>query len=126
MLFAIIFLWTPPHFWALAILKREDYARRGVPMLPVVASEQSTALQILAYTVILARGLARAGRDGRAGHRSTWSPRSRSAAASCSSRCGSCASTRRTAARATFLFSLLYLAALFAAMGADRIVAAAF
>lgn len=46
-MFAIIFLWTPPHFWALAILKQEDYARAGVPMLPVVAGEGPTAAQIL-------------------------------------------------------------------------------
>src|SRR5262249_61777924 len=53
-MFLIIFLWTPPHFWALAILKRDEYARAGVPMLPVVASERHTAIQILAYTVLLA------------------------------------------------------------------------
>ncbi len=52
-LFAIIFFWTPPHFWALALLRRNDYARAGVPMLPVVDSERSTAWQILLYTVQL-------------------------------------------------------------------------
>ncbi|MEN9225514.1 MAG: heme o synthase [Thermostichus sp. HHBFW_bins_43] len=52
-MFAIIFLWTPPHFWALAILKQEDYARAGVPMLPVVAGESSTAVQILLYTLLI-------------------------------------------------------------------------
>ncbi len=52
-LFAIIFLWTPPHFWALAILKQEDYARAGVPMLPVVAGETHTALQILLYALLI-------------------------------------------------------------------------
>ncbi|MFS8776380.1 heme o synthase [Synechococcus sp. W65.1] len=52
-MFAIIFLWTPPHFWALAILKREDYARAGVPMLPVVAGEGPTAAQILLYALLV-------------------------------------------------------------------------
>ena len=53
-LFLIIFMWTPPHFWALALLKSEDYARAGVPMLPVVCGEAETRRQILLYTVILA------------------------------------------------------------------------
>ncbi len=53
-LFLIVFLWTPPHFWALSLYKREDYARAGVPMLPVVAGEASTKRHILAYAVVLA------------------------------------------------------------------------
>ncbi len=53
-LFAIIFLWTPPHFWALALLKSGDYARAGVPMLPNVAGPDATRRQILLYTLILA------------------------------------------------------------------------
>jgi protoheme IX farnesyltransferase len=52
-LFGIIFLWTPPHFWALALVKSEDYRKAGVPMLPVVAGEDSTRLQILLYTLAL-------------------------------------------------------------------------
>ncbi len=52
-LFTIIFLWTPPHFWALAMAKAEDYARANVPMLPNVAGEASTRRQILAYTLAL-------------------------------------------------------------------------
>ncbi|HEY7947036.1 MAG TPA: heme o synthase [Acidimicrobiales bacterium] len=52
-LFAVIFIWTPPHFWALAIRYREDYETAGVPMLPVVATLKRTAGQILAYTVLL-------------------------------------------------------------------------
>ena len=52
-LFAVIFYWTPPHFWALAIRYREDYARADVPMLPVVTSFRTTALRILGYTVLL-------------------------------------------------------------------------
>jgi protoheme IX farnesyltransferase len=53
-LFLIIFLWTPPHFWALALLARDDYARAGIPMMPNVAGEESTRRQILAYAVLLA------------------------------------------------------------------------
>jgi protoheme IX farnesyltransferase len=52
-LFAIIFMWTPPHFWALALVRRNDYARAGVPMLPVVRGEKETRWQILLYTVEL-------------------------------------------------------------------------
>jgi protoheme IX farnesyltransferase len=53
-LFLIIFVWTPPHFWALAILRSGDYARAGVPMLPVVHGEDATRRQILIYSLILA------------------------------------------------------------------------
>jgi protoheme IX farnesyltransferase len=52
-LFAIVFLWTPPHFWALAILIREDYAKVGVPMLPVVDGNEMTSKQIFYYTLSL-------------------------------------------------------------------------
>ncbi|MBV9567595.1 MAG: protoheme IX farnesyltransferase [Hyphomicrobiales bacterium] len=52
-LFAIIFLWTPPHSWALALFRSEDYARAKVPMLPVTAGRAATRLQILVYTLIL-------------------------------------------------------------------------
>src|SRR5947208_10879985 len=51
--FAIIFLWTPPHFWALALLIKDDYARAGIPMLPVARGEAATRRQILAYSVVL-------------------------------------------------------------------------
>jgi heme o synthase len=53
-LFAIIFYWTPPHFWALALLKQGEYGRVGVPMLPVVAGEMETRRQIFMYTIMLA------------------------------------------------------------------------
>jgi protoheme IX farnesyltransferase len=54
LLFAIIFLWTPPHFWALALFVEADYAKVGIPMMPVVAGEKSTRRQIWWYTVLLA------------------------------------------------------------------------
>ena len=53
LLFAIIFMWTPPHFWALALFVKTDYAKVGIPMLPVVAGEAETRRQILIYSVIL-------------------------------------------------------------------------
>ena len=53
LLFLIIFFWTPPHFWALALYRTDDYARAGIPMLPVVAGDISTRRQILLYTLIL-------------------------------------------------------------------------
>ena len=52
-LFLLIFMWTPPHFWALALYRTGDYAKAGVPMLPVVAGARATKLHMLAYTVIL-------------------------------------------------------------------------
>jgi heme o synthase len=119
-MFALVFYWTPPHFWALAILTKDDYASAGVPMLPVVRGDRETAHQILLYTVLLfglsllpflsqTFGLlyliaaialggwfmllaARLVRD-----------------------------TSRANARAVFLYSLAYLALMFAAIGVARI-----
>jgi len=54
LLFAVIFIWTPPHFWALAVRYRDDYEAADVPMLPVVASMERTTLEMLIYTVVLA------------------------------------------------------------------------
>ncbi len=54
LLFAIIFMWTPPHFWALALFVKMDYANVGIPMMPVVKGERSTRRQILVYTILLA------------------------------------------------------------------------
>ena len=53
-LFAIIFLWTPPHFWALALYKNPDYEKAGIPMMPAVKGAQSTKLQMFIYTLLLA------------------------------------------------------------------------
>jgi protoheme IX farnesyltransferase len=54
LLFLIIFCWTPPHFWALALYRRDDYRSAGIPMLPVTHGEVFTRLQVLLYTVLLA------------------------------------------------------------------------
>lgn len=53
LMFAIVFYWTPPHFWALALLRRTEYARAGIPMLPVVAGERETKWQILLYSILM-------------------------------------------------------------------------
>ena len=52
-LFAVIFIWTPPHFWALALVKSAEYGKVGIPMLPNVAGPDATRFQILAYTLVL-------------------------------------------------------------------------
>ena len=61
-LFAIVFYWTPPHFWALSLLMKDEYARVGVPMMPVVRGEDETRRQIVLYTVPARRADAAAGR----------------------------------------------------------------
>ena len=53
MMFAIVFFWTPPHFWALSLYAHADYARAGVPMLPVVSGARTTRLHVMIYTVVL-------------------------------------------------------------------------
>ena len=52
-LFAIVFYWTPPHFWALSLLMKDEYEKVGVPMMPVVRGERETRRQILLYTLLL-------------------------------------------------------------------------
>ena len=121
-LFGIIFMWTPPHFWALSLYRCGDYARAGVPMLPVVAGEHETRRQILIYSILLAPlGLAPTLLDvsgwtyGAAaavlgllfvGHAwRVWRDREGDAAP-----------------RAMFRFSLLYLAGLFAMLLVDHAV----
>jgi heme o synthase len=53
-LFLLIFMWTPPHFWALSLFREGDYAKAGIPMMPVVAGQRSTKIQMLLYTLLLA------------------------------------------------------------------------
>ena len=66
LLVAIIFLWTPPHFWSLALCRSEDYARAGVPMMPVVRGKRSTRLQIMAYALVWCRSVLLPPRSGSA------------------------------------------------------------
>ena len=94
LLFLIIFFWTPPHFWALALFRSDDYARAGVPMLPVVAGPDATRLQILLYTHRAGRGGAsRRGRSAISTRSTAWC-RSSSAPACCGLRSTSIAAAR--------------------------------
>ncbi len=126
-LFGIIFLWTPVHFWALAILLKEDYARAGVPMLPVVRGERHTSLQILAYAVltaaITALPLAVPDRGGQAAVGGLY------LAAAALLNAGLLLRSFRlwrrpeaAPAKALFKYSMVYLALLFLAMAVDRAV----
>ncbi|HEY6061603.1 MAG TPA: heme o synthase [Gemmatimonadales bacterium] len=119
-LFLIIFLWTPPHFWALALYRREDYARAHLPMLPVVAGEDETRRQIVIYSVLLVAASLLLLWFGRMG----WVYGVTAAAV------GAVfitlavhvrrARTPKAAVR-LFGYSMIYLALLFAAMVADRL-----
>jgi protoheme IX farnesyltransferase len=126
LMFLIIFFWTPPHFWALGLLKSDDYARAGVPMLPVVAGPDATRRQILIYSLILAPVGITPSLFGFAGLlygavalafgammvQLAWRVyRDRTGAPAVS------------AAKRLFAFSLLYVFALFAAMLADNLLA---
>ena len=117
-LFAIVFYWTPPHFWALSLLMKDEYARAGVPMMPVVRGESETRRQIVLYTLLLVAVtmLPFAGRlfDGLyavvalvLGVAFTWLALALQRRAD------------RRAALRLYLFSLAYLAVLFAAMVVD-------
>ena len=111
-LFAIVFFWTPPHFWALSLLMKDEYARVGVPMLPVVRGEDETRRQILLYTRAAVRGDAAAVLRRRL--RGDLPRRLARARRRCSSRGAVLLQPpRRPRARrcALYLFSLAYLAA---------------
>ena len=126
LMFLIIFLWTPPHFWALSLLRCDDYTRAGVPMLPVVSGFDATRKQILIYTLILAPVGLTPSLFGFAGivygavaaicgavmlHLAWRVYRDRASEAATS------------AARRLFAFSLLYVFVLFAALLADNLLA---
>jgi protoheme IX farnesyltransferase len=120
-LFLIIFLWTPPHFWALALNRTDDYARAGVPMLPVVAGPAATTRQILIYSVllVLASGLPWALEFAGTVYGAV--------AAICGSlflllarRLNQSSGADRRAAQRLFLFSIFYLFVLFAALLIDH------
>ncbi len=121
LLFAIVFYWTPPHFWALALLKRQDYATAGVPMLPVVAGERTTTLQILLYATILVPLTLLPTATGALG--GLYAAAALALGAHLLRLCVALLRTRETshAAWRLYKFSLLYLALLFAAMVADRL-----
>jgi protoheme IX farnesyltransferase len=108
--FGIVFLWTPPHFWALSLLIKDEYARIGVPMLPVVRGEEVTRRQIVVYAVILVAFTLLPAATGFLGA-------FYAAAAVLLLRHPS-----RPAALRLYLSSLAYLALLFCAMAADRVI----
>ena len=129
-LFGIVFFWTPPHFWALALFASGDYARAGVPMLPVVAGARETRRQILIYTVLLipislapwAMGFSGPiygisalvlGLGFLACALRVWRDIQDKAGNS---------RTNDTPARAAFKYSILYLFVLFAALAVDRLI----
>jgi protoheme IX farnesyltransferase len=123
LLFLIIFLWTPPHFWALSLLRSGEYARAGIPMLPVVAGCAETRRQILLYTgVLVPVSLA----PWLLGHAGLLYGVVAVAAGACLSllayRVWAAAEGRASdrAARRLFGFSIVYLFALFAGLLADR------
>jgi protoheme IX farnesyltransferase len=119
-LFAIVFFWTPPHFWALSLLMKDDYAKAGIPMLPVVRGEDETRRQILLYTVLLYAVTQLPFCAG--GFGTTYLVASMTLGAGfvyCAVRLLRSAD-RRWALR-TYLFSLSYLALLFISMPLDRL-----
>jgi protoheme IX farnesyltransferase len=120
-LFAVVFMWTPPHFWALALLIKDDYARTGVPMLPVVHGEAATRRQILAYAVALVATTLLPAVGGLFG-----APYVIAALALGAAFVGLAVHLNRQPSRRAalhlYLASLAYLALLFCAMAIDRVV----
>jgi protoheme IX farnesyltransferase len=128
LLFAIIFFWTPPHFWALALFVRSDYARVGIPMMPVVAGEAATRRQILAYAVVLAVLSLAPWWIGEVGAIYAASALALGLAFVALSlpvglRRSAGGGDAMRAEKRLFAFSIVYLFALFAALVADRLIA---
>jgi heme o synthase len=120
-LFLIIFLWTPPHFWALALNRSDDYARAGVPMLPVVAGKAATTRQILIYSGMLALASALPWALGFAGALYGLTAGVCGAIfALLAFQLNRTVETDRRAAHRLFVFSIFYLFLLFAALLADH------
>jgi protoheme IX farnesyltransferase len=120
-LFLIVFFWTPPHFWALALLIRENYAAARIPMLPVVRGERETTRQIVLYSLVLVAVTAIPFATGTFGWGYLAAALVLGAAFIALATALRRAATRAHAAR-LFHFSLLYLAALFVAMSVDVLV----
>jgi protoheme IX farnesyltransferase len=128
LLFALIFLWTPPHFWALSLFVRSDYANAGVPMLPVTAGIRATRQHIALYTLPMAASAVAPWLLGLTGPVYGIAAASLSAAflalalAVLANRATEPAGMKPE--KRLFAFSVLYLFALFAALVADRWIAA--
>jgi protoheme IX farnesyltransferase len=129
LLFAIIFFWTPPHFWALSLWAHDDYARAGVPMLPVSAGARETRRQVMIYTALLAPlglapwlvGFAGPAYGLVAAVLGAMFLRHAHAVLRDAQDAGGRSLTRDLPAKACFRFSLTYLFLLFAALAADRL-----
>jgi heme o synthase len=119
--FAIIFFWTPPHFWALSLLIKDDYARTGVPMLPVVRGEAETRRQIVLYAFALLAVSLLPVIGGLFGA-FYFAAAVLLGAALCALALDLRAKPARRSALRLYLYSLAYLALLFAAMAADRVL----
>lgn len=119
-LFAIIFFWTPPHFWALSLLIQRDYERAGVPMLPVVAGEQKTVENIFAYSLVLVALTLVFAATGAVGGVYLGAASVLGAVFAWAAWKLMRGHTRQKA-RNLYLYSLLYLALLFGAMMADGV-----
>jgi protoheme IX farnesyltransferase len=118
-LFALIFFWTPPHFWALSLYRAGDYAKAGVPMLPVVAGARETKRQMILYTIVLWPIAAAPFLLGLVG----WAYLALAAGLSLLFTAAALRVWRddgETAAKRMFGFSILYLFLLFAGMLVDR------
>lgn len=128
LLFALIFFWTPPHFWALALFINSDYSKAGIPMMPVVAGRQSTRHQIFGYSLILAAVAVAPFALGLAGAVYGVAAIVLSVIfCALSWQVGRSKTDRPEAMQAEkrlFKFSILYLFALFAAVVADRMILA--
>jgi protoheme IX farnesyltransferase len=128
LLFAIIFFWTPPHFWALALFVQSDYAKVGIPMLPVVAGEKPTRRQILIYTLVLAPIAIAPWYIGGTGWIYGMTAVTLSAlfvllAIPVGTRTRAVEGDQMLPEKKLFKFSIYYLFALFAALVADRVAA---
>ncbi len=120
--FAIVFLWTPPHFWALALLISDDYERGGIPMLPVVRGAEFTRRRILGYSVLLVAFTLLPFLTGMLGALYLGAALALGAAFVALA-CRLLGTPSKRAALQLYLSSLAYLFLLFAAMAADRILA---
>jgi protoheme IX farnesyltransferase len=120
-LFLIIFLWTPPHFWALALNRADEYAKAGVPMLPVVSGPTATKRQILIYTVLLLPASALPWMLGFAGaFYGATAAIGGATLVGLAFQLGRSSESDRRAAYRLFVFSIAYLFALFAALLVDH------
>jgi heme o synthase len=117
-LFAIVFYWTPPHFWALSLLMKDEYAKAGIPMLPVVRGEDETRVQIVLYSLLLVAVTALPFAGGLFGAVYLAAALSLGATLTALAMILYRRAERRAALH-VYLFSLVYLALLFAAMVVD-------